>query len=132
MKGWLMKYNQMTNNYYFRFYKCGLSIEKTAKLCFKTVRQVNNWDEGTEIPPECRRLMRMYCERELGLGNNWQGFYIVKNKLRLPTGRELEPQQILTAVALLEIESDLDKRTLTKLLTLSRAIAKLKNANNLK
>ena len=121
-----MKYNQMTNNYFFRFYKCGLSVEKTAELCFKTVRQVNNWDKGTEIPPECRRLMRMYCERKLGVGDNWQGFSIVKGRLRLPTGRELEPQQILTAVALLEIESDMDKRTLTKLLKLSRSIAKLK------
>ena len=126
-----MKYNQMTNNYFFRFYKCGLSIEKTAELCFKTVRQVNNWDEGAEIPPECRRLMRMYCERKLGVGNNWQGFSIVKNRLRLPTGRELEPQQILTAVALLEIESDMDKRTMTKLLKFARVIAKLKNNNSI-
>jgi hypothetical protein len=68
----------------------------------------------------------MYCERKLGVGDNWQGFSIVKGRLRLPTGRELEPQQILTAVALLEIESDMDKRTLTKLLKLSRSIAKLK------
>ncbi len=122
-----MKYNQMTNNYFFRFYKCGLSVEKTAELCFKTVRQVNNWDRGTEIPPECRRLMRMYCERKLGIGDSWRGFYIVKNRLRLPTGRELEPQQILTAVALLEIESDSDKITLTKLLQFSRAISKIKS-----
>lgn len=126
MKSWLMKYNQMTNNYFFRFYKCGLSVEKTAELCFKSVRQVKNWDKGTEIPPECKRLMRMYCERKLGIGDNWKGFSVVKGRLKLPTGRELEPQQILTAVALLEIESDMDKRTLTKLLKLSRAIAALK------
>ncbi|MUK93482.1 regulator [Aliivibrio fischeri] len=122
-----MKYNQMTNNYFFRFYKCGLSVEKTAELCFKTVRQVNNWDKGAKIPPECKRLMRMYCERKIGLGDSWQGFSIVKNKLKLPTGRELEPQQILTAIALLEIESDMDKKTLTKLVKISRAIANIKN-----
>lgn len=116
----------MTNNYFFRFYKCGLSVEKTAELCFKTVRQVNNWDKGTEIPPECRRLMRMYCERKLGVGESWQGFSIVKDRLRLPTGRELEPQQILTAVALLEIESDSDKRTLSKLMKLVRAVSNIK------
>ncbi|MUK77933.1 regulator [Aliivibrio fischeri] len=122
-----MKYNQMTNNYFFRFYKCGLSVEKTAELCFKTVRQVKNWDKGADIPPECKRLMRMYCERKIGLGDSWRGFSIVKGRLRLPTGRELEPQQILTAVALLEIESDSDKRTLTKLLKFSRAISKVKS-----
>ena len=121
-----MKYNQMTNNYFFRFYKCGLSVEKTAELCFKTVRQINNWDKGAEIPPECRRLMRMYCERKLGVGDNWKGFSIVKGRLRLPTGRELEPQQILTAVALLEIESHEDKKTLTKLAKISREIARIK------
>ncbi|MUK67672.1 regulator [Aliivibrio fischeri] len=121
-----MKYNQMTNNYFFRFYKCGLSVEKTAELCFKTVRQVNNWDKGTEIPPECKRLMRMYCDRKIGLGDSWEGFSIVKNRLKLPTGRELEPQQILTAVALLEIESDMDKKTLTKLLKLAREISRIK------
>lgn len=126
MKGWLVKYNKMTNNYFFRFYKCGLSVEKTAELCFKTVRQVNNWDKGTEIPPECRRLMRMYCERKLGVGDNWQGFSVVKGRLRLPTGRELEPQQILTAVALLEIESDMDKRTLTKLIKIAREISRIR------
>ncbi|MGN2752527.1 regulator [Aliivibrio fischeri] len=118
-----MKYNQMTNNYFFRFYKCGLSVEKTAELCFKTVRQVKNWDKGAEIPPECKRLMRMYCERKIGQGDNWQGFSIVKNRLRLPTGRELEPQQILTAVALLEIESDLEIKTSSYLLKTARIIA---------
>ncbi|MCE7534834.1 regulator [Aliivibrio fischeri] len=125
-----MKYNQMTNNYFFRFYKCGLSVEKTAELCFKTVRQVNNWDKGAEIPPECKRLMRMYCERKIGLGDSWQGFSIVKNKLRLPTGRELEPQQILTAVALLEIESIEDKKTLTKLVKVARNIAEIRITSN--
>lgn len=122
-----MKYNKMTKNYLFRFYECGLSVELTAKLCFKSVRQVTKWDEGAEIPPECRRLMRMYCGKKLGLGDNWIGFSIEKNKIRLPTGQELEPQQILTAVALLEIECDTDKRTLTKLLKFSRAISKIKN-----
>ena len=123
-----MKYNKMTNNYFFRFYKCGLSVEKTAELCFKTVRQVNNWDKGTEIPPECRRLMRMYCERKLGVGESWQGFSIVKGRLRLPTGIELEPQQILTAVVLLEIESDTAKRTLTKLSRIARNINRIKTS----
>lgn len=122
-----MKYSRMTDNYLFRFYKCGLSAEETEKLCFKNAMQVKNWDEGKTIPPEYKRLMRLYCNRKLGIGNSWDGFSIKRNKLVLPTGTELEPQQILTAVALLEIECDTDKRTLTKLLRFSRAIAKIKN-----
>jgi len=122
-----MKYNKMTKNYFFRFYECGLSIENTAILCFKSASQVKKWDAGEDIPPECRRLMRMYSKTELGFHDTWKGFSFSRNKLKLPTGRELEPQQILTAVALLEIECDTDKRTLTKLLKFSRAIAKIKS-----
>lgn len=32
-----MKYHEMTKNYIFREFECGLSIEDTAKLCFKSV-----------------------------------------------------------------------------------------------
>ncbi|WP_375320547.1 DUF3653 domain-containing protein [Aliivibrio logei] len=123
-----MKYNEMTENYFFRFYKCGLSIEKTANLCFKNVTEIKKWDLGKPIPPECKRLMRMYTGKKLGVGDNWQGFEIRRNKLVIPTGRELEPQQILTAIALLEIECDTDKRTLTKLMRLVRAISMIKIA----
>ncbi|MUK51445.1 DUF3653 domain-containing protein [Aliivibrio fischeri] len=124
-----MKYNEMTENYFFRFYKCGLSIEKTANLCFKSVIEVKKWDEGKTIPPECKRLMRMHTGKKLGVGSNWHGFEIRKNKLLLPTGRELEPQQILTAVALLEIECDTDRRTLTKLMRLVRALSMMQESN---
>ncbi|RAS57844.1 hypothetical protein DET48_1353 [Vibrio diazotrophicus] len=35
-----MKYNKMHKNLFFREVLCGLTVEETAKLCFKTVRQV--------------------------------------------------------------------------------------------
>ncbi len=35
-----MKYHEMTKNYIFREFKCGLSIEDTDELCFKNVRTV--------------------------------------------------------------------------------------------
>ncbi|STY92178.1 Uncharacterised protein [Vibrio anguillarum] len=52
-----MKYHEMTKNYFFREFEYGLSAEDTAKLCFKSVRTVNEWDGGKNIPKECKRLM---------------------------------------------------------------------------
>jgi hypothetical protein len=54
-----MKYHEMTKNYIFREFECGLSKEETAKLCFKSLRTITDWDKGKEIPPECKRLMRL-------------------------------------------------------------------------
>lgn len=36
----MMHYRKMTKNYVFREYECGLSVEETANLCFKSVKQV--------------------------------------------------------------------------------------------
>ncbi|MBF4348391.1 regulator, partial [Vibrio anguillarum] len=47
-----MKYHEMTKNYVFREFECHLSKEETAKLCFKSVRTVNEWDGGKNIPKE--------------------------------------------------------------------------------
>lgn len=33
-----MKYHEMTKNYIFREFECGLSVEQAAELCLKTVR----------------------------------------------------------------------------------------------
>ncbi len=60
-----MKYHEMTKNYVFREFECGLSVEQAAELCFKSVRTVKEWDKGKEIPKECRRLMRNQCRLEL-------------------------------------------------------------------
>ncbi|ODS04745.1 hypothetical protein VSF3289_03884 [Vibrio scophthalmi] len=53
-----MKYRDMTKNYVFREFECGLSIEQTAELCFESIRTVKSWDEGSEIPDVCKRLIR--------------------------------------------------------------------------
>ncbi|MEZ8107207.1 regulator [Vibrio cortegadensis] len=121
-----MKYHEMTKNYIFRELVCGMSVEKTAELCFKSVRTVKLWDAGKPIPPECKRLMRLYCNRELGIGDEWKGFCIVGDKLALPTGRPVSPQQILAGIALTEIGSELELRTSSKLLKLTRVIANIK------
>jgi len=121
-----MKYHEMTKNYIFREFECGLSIEQTAELCFKSVRTVKEWDKGKELPKECKRLMRLYTNRKLSSGREWEGFRMCSNYLELPTGRCVSPQEILTGIALLEIQSELELRTLKKLLKYSRALAKLK------
>ncbi|OEE69465.1 phage protein [Vibrio genomosp. F6] len=122
-----MHHRKMNSNYIFRKFKCGLSKEETAFLCFKTVRTVTEWDKGKPIPPECKRLMRMQKCRELGYTEEWELFQMHGNELKLPTGQCISPQEILMGAALVEIRSSLEVKTSTKLLKLARAIAKLKN-----
>ena len=95
----------MTENYIFRKFRCGLSKEKTAELCFKSVKTITGWDKGNTIPPECRRLMRMYSGRELSPKCEWNEFQMVHDRLELPTGLKMTPQQVLTGAALLEVLS---------------------------
>nr|WP_319534119.1 regulator [uncultured Vibrio sp.] len=116
----------MSKNYVFREFECSLSIEETAKLCFKTVRTVKLWDEGKPIPPECKRLMRMTSGRELATSKDWENFRMHKNTMELPSGQLVTAQQILTGIALLEIQSPNDTQTLTKLVKYARCIAELK------
>ena len=120
-----MKYREMTKNYVFRELKCRLTVEETAKLCFKTVRTVKEWDKGQPIPNECKRLMRYESGKQLHHSTEWEGFEVINGKLKLPTGDLMSPQQILTGAALLEIQSDLELKTNRKLLKLARAIAKI-------
>ncbi|MCG7500070.1 DUF3653 domain-containing protein [Vibrio sp. Of7-15] len=124
-----MNRKDMTENYYFRFYKCGLSIEMTAELCFKSVRTVKLWDKGKAIPPECKRLMKMYCSRRLGDSKQWEGFYMQSDRLVLPTGEALEAQQVLTAAAVLEIAAKPEHEVLVKLARYLRAIRKIEVIN---
>ncbi|MCW8336688.1 regulator, partial [Vibrio paucivorans] len=98
---------------------------QTAELCFKSVRTVKAWDAGKPIPPECKRLMRMYRRLELCHTNDWSGFKLVAGRLELPTGARVTPQQIITGIALLEIQSDLEIKTSSKLLDYARVIAKI-------
>ncbi|EPO7448645.1 regulator [Vibrio fluvialis] len=124
-----MHYRKMTKNYIFRKFECGLSKEETAELCFKTVRVVTGWDCGRQIPPECRRLMRLAKSRELSPSEKWCGFRMVKDKLEIPTGQQVSPQELLTAVALLSINSELEINTSSKLLKIARALANVHKIN---
>lgn len=87
-----MKYHEMTKNYFFREFECGLTIEQTAELCFKSVRTVKEWDKGREIPKECRRLMRKQSRLELSHKDEWRGFKMINHRLELRTGRKVTPK----------------------------------------
>ncbi|EKO3405143.1 phage protein [Vibrio fluvialis] len=121
-----MHYRKMTKNYIFRKFECELSKEETAKLCFKSVRTVTGWDCGKEIPPECKRLMRWSKRRKLSHHPEWEGFAMADHLLLLPTGQKATAQQILTGLALLEIQSEIELKTCTKLLKIARVLARLK------
>ncbi|EGR3008198.1 phage protein [Vibrio parahaemolyticus] len=121
-----MKYHEMTKNYIFREFECGLSVEQAAELCLKSVRTVKEWDKGKEIPKECKRLMRMARGRELYYTDDWAGFQIQSGRLRLPTGDAITPQELLTGIALLQIGSELELKTSSKLLKFARVIANMK------
>ncbi|HDY7507900.1 TPA: phage protein [Vibrio vulnificus] len=121
-----MKYYEMTKNFVFREFECGLTVEETAKLCFKSVRQVKEWDKGKTIPSECKRLMRMSKGRELSQCETWESFKMHYDRLELPTGRKVTAQEILAGIALLEVESPTDLKTISKLLKYARAISKIK------
>ncbi|EOB4961108.1 regulator [Vibrio vulnificus] len=121
-----MKYYEMTKNFVFREFECGLTVEETAKLCFKSVRQVKEWDKGKNIPSECKRLMRMSKGRELSPCDSWEAFRMRYDRLELPTGKLVTAQEILTALALLEIQAPTDVKTNSKLLKYARAINRIK------
>lgn len=80
-----------------------MTKEEIAKLCFKSVKTVTGWYEGNQIPPECKRLMRVAKGRELSISEDWQRFKMLYDRMELPTGQVVKPQQILVGVALLGI-----------------------------
>ncbi|MBY8019343.1 regulator [Vibrio fluvialis] len=120
-----MHYRKMNKNYIFRKFECELSKEETAELCFKTVRVVTGWDRGNEIPPECKRLMRLHKGKQLSHLEEWAQFKMIGGKLEIPTGFQVTAQQLLTAIALLEIKSEAELKTATKILKYVRAIRKI-------
>ncbi|NRF16419.1 phage protein [Vibrio coralliilyticus] len=121
-----MKYHEMTKNYIFREFECGLTVDQVAELCFKSVRTVKEWDKGKPIPKECRRLMRNQSRIELSPLDEWQGFRMKHNHLELPTGQLVKAQEILVGAALVEIQSELEIKTTAKILKYARAIARIK------
>ncbi|EPF8033109.1 DUF3653 domain-containing protein [Vibrio fluvialis] len=122
-----MKYHEMSKNYIFREFECGLTREQTAELCFKSVRTVTEWGKGKEIPPTCKRLMRLFKRRELSSSQSWDGFKMINDKLVLPNGKSVTAQEVITAIALLEIGADSDVMILRKLLSYARALKRIMN-----
>lgn len=117
--------HELTENYIFRFFRCGLSIEDTAKLCFKSVRTVTSWDKGKPIPPECKRLMRMYCGLELDpLADEWRGWSIRRGLLITPNRWTLTPDRIIAGNALIEIGAENDRKNLSTIMKVARLICK--------
>ncbi|WP_370646477.1 DUF3653 domain-containing protein [Photobacterium sp. OFAV2-7] len=117
---------KLTNNYIFRKFTCGLSKIETAKLCFKNVRTITCWDSGQEIPPECKRLMKLYCCRDLeAINENWRGWKIVKGRLVTPNGWTLTPDRIVTGNALLEINADHDRYSKAVIMQTARLLRNL-------
>ncbi|ELE2166516.1 phage protein [Vibrio fluvialis] len=121
-----MHYRKMSKNYIFRKFECGLSKEETAKLCFKSVRTITGWDGGKEIPPECKRLMRLATGRKISWHDDWDGFEVRNKSLLLPTGRLISAQELLTGIALIEISSPRETETLHKLLKYARILNKIR------
>ncbi|EOB6261493.1 regulator [Vibrio fluvialis] len=120
-----MKYHEMSKNYIFREFECGLTKEQTAELCFKSVRTITEWDKGKAIPPECKRLMRLVSGRELSSSEDWTGFKMNNQKLELPNGKSVSAQQIITGIALLEIGAESDLNIATEILRYARVLAKM-------
>ncbi|MDL5029457.1 regulator [Vibrio sp. TMPB1044] len=101
-----MKYREMSKNYIFRELECQMTKEEVAELCFKSVRTVTGW--------------------ELSISEDWVQFKMLYDRMELPTGQVVRPQQILAGIALLGIQSELEIKTSTHLLGLARAIANIK------
>ncbi|MGF1747712.1 regulator [Vibrio cionasavignyae] len=106
-----------------------LDVESVAKLCFKTVKTVEKWKHNGCIPPEYIRLIRMHHRKELSSGLEWQGFYIEGGKLRLPTGQMIGPQQLVLAVALLELGAKPELVVIRKIRKVALALNSLRTPN---
>ncbi|WP_421308032.1 DUF3653 domain-containing protein [Aeromonas veronii] len=90
-----MKRN-ITKNFIFRWFECGLSIEETANLCFVSVTEVTLWDEGKTMPEICKRVMRMASGRELPsiFERYWEGWRMSGYHLITPAGSQMTRQRL--------------------------------------
>ena len=64
--------------------------------------------------------------RELSISGDWNQFKMLYDLMELPAGQVVRPQQILSGIALLGIQSELEIKTSTQLLGLAGAIANIK------
>ncbi|MEZ9069789.1 hypothetical protein [Vibrio atlanticus] len=69
------------------------------------------WGERNPIPPECKRLIRMAKSRELSISEDWVQFKMLYDSMELPTGQVVRPQQILSGIVLLGVQSELEIKT---------------------
>lgn len=120
-----MKHIKRSRNQIFRELVCGLSIEETAQLCFKSEKTVRKGDKGKVIPKACKLLMRNNSRLELSYDQEWQGFRMNNQRLELPTGKRVTPQEILNGIGLLEIGGETESKNSRKILRCARAIARL-------
>jgi len=86
----------ITKNFIFRWFECGLSVEETANLCFVSVTEVTQWDGGKKIPHVCKRVMRMASGRELPTiyTKYWDGWRVSGYNLITPAGTYLSRQRL--------------------------------------
>lgn len=69
--------------------------------------------------------MKIHAHLKLSEFEEWEGFIVRGRRLELPTGDFVTPQQVITGIALLQIQSDLEIKSSRKLLKLARTIARL-------
>lgn len=91
-----MKREKTTDNFIFRFFRCGLSLEKTCKLCDVSQKTVEGWDRGNPIPEHRKRLMELYSGLRLDhLHDDWAGWIIRGPWMITPYGEKLRMRDIL-------------------------------------
>lgn len=114
----------ITKNFIFRWFECGLSPEETANLCFVSVMEVTLWDAGKKIPDVCKRIMRMATGRELPTVfiKYWDGWRMNGHHIITPAGTYLSRQR-------LEIIESFGAEDL-KALKASRALRRLPTSGN--
>ncbi|NOJ19769.1 regulator [Vibrio jasicida] len=66
--------------------------------------------------------MKMHRRLELSQFEEWAGFRVRGKWLELPTGQEVTPQQVLTGIALLQIQSEHEIKVSKQLLKIARAL----------
>lgn len=87
---------KLTDNYIFRFFRCGLSLEKTSLLCDVSQKTVEAWDRGKPIPKHHRKLMELYSGFNLEhIDPSWRGWKIRGRWLISPFGDEITMERLL-------------------------------------
>ncbi|WP_273857043.1 DUF3653 domain-containing protein [Photobacterium sp. GSS17] len=71
--------------------------------------------------------MKLYSSRDLGpLHEDWRGWKIIQRELITPNGWSLTPDRIITGNALLEINSDDDRRMKALIIETARNLQKIR------